>query len=271
MNAASSIKEWINKLQQNGKLYFSVEQVTQAFPNLQTTGIRSALTRLSSKNSVISVWKGFYVIVPISYTATGILPPVMYIDHLMKHIQRPYYIGLLNAAAFYGAAHQQPQVFSVIIQFPTLRDNTKKNVRLQFVTRRKFPVDELLENRKTQTGYVKISSPTLTAADIIQYEKEIGGLNRACTVLNDLIEVLDFTKTPDSFFNAVSTATIQRLGYLLENVVESPELANQLYEKALKANCIFQTIPLKIGKSTVDKLIDKKWKIRINTEIEIDE
>lgn len=49
MNAASSIKEWINKLQQNGKLYFSVEQVTQAFPNLQTTGIRSALTRLSSK------------------------------------------------------------------------------------------------------------------------------------------------------------------------------------------------------------------------------
>lgn len=271
MNAAPSIKEWINKLQQNGKLYFSMEQVTEAFPNIQSTGIRSALTRLSAKNSIISVWKGFYVIVPISYTAKGILPPVMYIDHLMKHIQRPYYVGLLNAAAFYGAAHQQPQVFSVIVQYPTLRDNTKKNVRLQFVTRRNFPANELLENRKTQTGYVKISSPALTAADIIQYEKEIGGLNRACTVLNDLIEVLDFSKTPDSFFESVSTATIQRLGYLLENVVESPELANQLYEKALKANCSFQTIPLKIGKTTVDKATDKKWKISINTDIEIDE
>ena len=86
-----------------------------------------------------------------------------------------------------------------------------------------------------------------------------------------LVEVIDFTKTPDSFFNTVSTTTIQRLGYLLENVLESAELANQLYEKALNANCNFQTIPLKIGKSTADKPIDKKWKIRINTEIEIDE
>lgn len=271
MNTTASIKEWINKLQQNGKLYFSIQQVTEAFPDLQPTGIRSALARLSVKNSIVSVWKGFYVIVPISYTAKGILPPVMYIDHLMKHIQRPYYVGLLNAAAFYGAALQQPQVFSVIIQHPTLRDNNKKNVRLQFVARRNFPPVELLESCKTQTGYVKISSPTLTAADIIQYEKEIGGLNRACTVLNDLTELLDFTKTPDSFFDMVSTATIQRLGFLLENVLESTDLANQLYEKAIKANCNFQTVPLKNGKSTEKKIMDKKWKIIINTEIEIDE
>lgn len=271
MNTVFSIKEWINTLQQNGKLNFSMEQVTEAFPNLQATGIRSALNRLSTKNSIVSVWKGFYVIVPISYTLKGIIPPVMYIDHLMKHIQRPYYIGLLNAAAFYGAALQQPQVFSVIIQYPTLRDNNKKNVRLQFVARRNFPPLELLETRKTQTGYVSISSPILTAADIIQYEKEIGGLNRACTVLNDLIEVLDFKHTPDTFFKIVSTATIQRLGYLLENIVESPDLANQLYEKALQANCRFQTVPLKNGKSVEKKILDKKWKISINTEIEMDE
>ncbi len=270
MNTASSIKEWIIKLQQNGKLYFSMEQVADAFPDLKATGIRSALTRLSAKNSIISVWKGFYVIVPISYTAKGILPPVMYIDHLMKYIQRPYYVGLLNAAAFYGAALQQPQVFSVVIQHPTLRDNNKKNVRLQFVARRNFPPVELLETRKTQTGYVTISSPALTAADIIQYEKEIGGLNRACTVLNDLIEVLDFRNTPDAFFEIVSTATIQRLGYLLENVVESTDLANQLYEKAIQANCAFQTVLLKNSKAVVNKITDKKWKIIINTKIEID-
>ncbi len=65
MNTAASIKEWINKLQQNGKLYFSIEQVAEAFPNLQSTAIRSALTRLSAKNSIVSVWKGFYVNVKI--------------------------------------------------------------------------------------------------------------------------------------------------------------------------------------------------------------
>ena len=142
---------------------------------------------------------------------------------------------------------------------------------MQFVARRNFPTVELLESRKTQTGYVKISSPALTAADIIQYEKEIGGLNRACTVLNDLTEVLDFTNTPDAFFEIVRTATIQRLGYLLENAVESPDLANQLYKKALQANCCFQKIPLKNGKTIEKRMLDKKWKIIINTEIEIDE
>ena len=114
MNTATSIKDWINKLQQNGKLYFSIEQVSEAFSGIQPTGIRSALARLSAKNSIVSVWKGFYVIVPKSYTIKGILPPVMYIDHLMQHIKRPYYVGLLNAAAFYGAALQQPGSTSVV-------------------------------------------------------------------------------------------------------------------------------------------------------------
>jgi predicted transcriptional regulator of viral defense system len=271
MNTAFGIKEWIIKLQQNGKLYFSLEQVAETFPKIQTTGIRSALTRLSAKNSIVSVWKGFYVIVPVSYTVKGILPPIMYIDHLMKHIQRPYYVGLLNAAAFYGAALQQPQVFSVIIQHPTLRDNNKKNVRLQFVARRNFPADELLEIRKTQTGYVRISTPALTTADIIQYEKEIGGLSRACTVLNDLVEVLDFTNLPTSFFEFVSVSTIQRLGYILEQVIEKQDLANILFEKSKVAGCNFQPIPLKNRKSTENCLQDKKWKVIINTEIEIDE
>ena len=271
MNAAASIKDWINKLQQNGKLYFSIEQVVEAFPSLQATGIRSALTRLSAKNNIVSVWKGFYVIVPISYSKNGILPPVMYIDHLMQHIQRPYYVGLLNAAAFHGATLQQPQVFSVIVLFPPLRDNRKKNVRMQFVIRRKFPTLDLLESRKTQTGYVKISNPELTAADIIQHEKEIGGLNRACTVLNDLVEVLDFTNLPDSFFKVITTASVQRLGFLLENIINREDLANQLYDKAKLANCNFQIIPLKIGKVIENPIVDKKWKIIINTEIEIDE
>ena len=271
MNAATSIKEWINSLHQKGKLYFSIEQVAEAFPDLQPTGVRSALARLSTKNSIVSVWKGFYVIVPITYSVNGILPPVMYVDHLMRHIQRHYYVGLLNAAAFHGAALQQPQVFSVIVQYPTLRDNQKKNVRLQFVARRNFPSDELLESRKTQTGYVKISNPALTAADIIQYEKEIGGLNRACTVLNDLVEVLNFTDLHDSFFEVVNTTTIQRLGYLLENIIEREDLATQLYQKAKLANCTFQTVPLKSGKLSDTGSIDKKWKLILNTKLEFDE
>jgi hypothetical protein len=41
----------------------------------------------------------------------GIVPPEFYIDDLMKHLTRPYYVSLLNAAAFYGAAHQNRKFF----------------------------------------------------------------------------------------------------------------------------------------------------------------
>jgi hypothetical protein len=49
------------------------------------------------------------VVVPVEYELKGVVPPVVYIDWLMAYLQKNYYIGLLNAATFYGAAHQQPQ------------------------------------------------------------------------------------------------------------------------------------------------------------------
>lgn len=189
----------------------------------------------------------------------------------MQALQRKYYIGLLNAAAFYGAVHQQPQAFSVFIQRPTLRDSRKKKINLQFICRNKIPSDDLLQKHKTQTGYVTISNAALTAADIIQYEKEIGGLNRACTVLNDLIDVLDFSNLPSTFFAFVAVSTIQRLGFLLERILKQDDLANSLIIKATEANCSFQPIALKNRKSIDNCIQDKKWKVFINTVIEIDE
>ncbi len=265
------IKDWVNDLQKKGKLFFSLEDVGIANPDILPTGVSSALKRLSTKGSITSVWKGYYVIVPLSYAVNGILPPIMYIDSLMHELQRKYYIGLLNAAAFYGASQQQPQAFSVFIQRPTLRDSQKKKINIQFICRNKFPSEDLLQKHKTQTGYVTISNAILTAADIIQYEKEIGGLNRACTVLNDLVEVLDFKNLSSTFFEFVSVSTIQRLGYLLEQVIEKVDLANILFEKAIEAGCNFQPIALKNRKSTENCIQDKKWKIIINTEIEIDD
>jgi hypothetical protein len=47
---------------------------------------------------------------------------------LCAELFRPYYVSLLNAAAYYGAAHQQTQAFSVITTLPTLRNAVKKEV-----------------------------------------------------------------------------------------------------------------------------------------------
>jgi predicted transcriptional regulator of viral defense system len=250
---------------------FSRQEVVTNFPLLSEQAIRNALNRLATKNSIVSVWKGFYVIVSLKYALRKMLPPELYIDDLMKFLNRPYYVGLLNAAAFYGAAHQQPQQFSVLSILPALRDTTKKDIRINFVVTRKDIPRGWLKPFKTETGSVQVSSPELTAADLITYQKEVGGLNRAATVLGELAESLNFAKLSNDFFEYVPNSTIQRLGYLLEYPLEKKNLANTLYEKAQTFNCKFQQIPLKYCNKTENCEVDTKWKIIINEQIEIDE
>ena len=45
-------------------------------------------------------------VVPPQYASWGAPPPGWYIDDLMRHEGRPYYVGLLKAAELHGATHQ---------------------------------------------------------------------------------------------------------------------------------------------------------------------
>jgi hypothetical protein len=201
----------------------------------------------------------------------GIVPPEFYIDDLMKYLGRPYYVSLLNAAAFYGAAHQQPQIFSVITSYPPLRDTTKNGSRIIFIATRKTIPQTWLKSFRTEYGDIQVSNPELTAADLITFQKDIGGLNRSCTVLYELMEVVKFGKLDKTFFDYVPTSTVQRLGYLLENELEQAEQAGILFSKVQTHGYKFQKIPLKYSKSTVDCETNEKWKITINEKIEIDD
>ena len=96
-------------------------------------------------------------------------------------------------------------------------------------------------------------------------------LNRACTVLYELMEVVKFGKLNKTFFGYVPTVTIQRLGYLLETVLEQSRQADILYSKAHTYGCKFQKIPLKYNKPVENCETNKKWKVIVNEYIEIDE
>lgn len=264
------IKDWIKDLQKLGRITFSHKEVKDRFPTLTEPARRNALNRLATKGEIVSVWKGFYVIVALKYAIRKMVPPVLYIDDLMKYLNRTYYVGLLNAAAFYGSAHQQPQDFFVLSKPPALRDTTKKGIRINFISRKEIPTS-LLQSFKTETGYVLVSSPELTAADLITYQREVGGLNRVSTILNELAESLHMNILNEIFFANVPVSTIQRLGFLLEKVLEQTKLANKLLEKAKENGYTFQKISLKSGNKTEGCAIDSKWKIIINEEIEIDQ
>jgi len=265
-----TVTNWIEDLQRDGRVCFSLADTEKKFPSYSRIVLKNALTRLVSKKKICSVWKSFYVVIPIEYQSKGIIPEVYYIDWLMKFLERDYYISLLNAAVFYGAAHQQPQEFSVVTTPPSLRSTQKKGTKINFNNKATI-LKQFIEQRKTPTGYIRISSPELTATDLIQFEKEIGGINRATTVLNELAESCDFSKLTKDFFEYVPTPVIQRLGYLLENVLEYQSQADDLYSCVGKNDISFRKTPLKSRKSVANCKTNKKWKIIINEQIEIDE
>lgn len=264
-----SISDWIEEKVMRGYYTFTIEDVKKNFPQFGDAYVRTSLYRLTIKKKIISPWKGFYVIMPIEFALKAIIPPVFYIDALMSFLNKKYYISLLNAASFYGASHQRAQTFSVITEAPKLRNTAKTGTSILFFSKKNIPA-KYIRSHKAQSGYVNVASPELTALDLIENEKHIGGLNRVCTVLNELVDSIDFDKLNKDFFDLASAPIYQRLGYILESILEREDLADKFKSK-FPLSLAMRNVPFKIGKSTEDCEIDKKWKIIINQEIEIDE
>ena len=80
-----TIFEWIRNREIRGRVTFSVEELKQAFSEKSYETIKSELTRLAKKGYVSSVYRGFYVVVPVQYQLKGIVPPTYYIDKLMQY------------------------------------------------------------------------------------------------------------------------------------------------------------------------------------------
>jgi len=260
---------WVEKQQSWGRYCFSLEQVKKDFSDLSKAAILLSLNRLSKKNRIISIYKGFYLIIPPEYAARGILPPLNFIDDLMAFVGKPYYVGLLSAAALHGAAHQQPQEFFVVTTTKQITTQ-KKGIKINYVTKKSIP-QAFLEKRKTEMGYVLISSPELTAADLVYYHNRVGGLNRVCLIINELSEAMKAEKISPDLVNTLSVPTIQRLGFILEKYASQPELAKKLYEVAMEQQKTFFWQPFKAGGERKGFETDEKWKIIINTGIEIEE
>lgn len=264
-----TLPNWIESLQAKGRNSFSLTELRQVFSSQSQTAVKRSLARLSSKGKIVSISKGFYLIISLQYSSKGILPPNLFLDDLMKQMERRYYVGLLNAAAFFGAAHQQPQEYFVFTELPALRSTSKKGVKINYISKKKI-LEELLEERKTEVGYLKISSAVLTAVDLIQFERRIGGLNRAVNVLSELIGEIKVEQWNRIFLKEIPVSTIQRLGYVLDCVLQKKRHSEKLYHQCQELGLQFFRIPLKSSGITKDLAMNKRWKVIHNIEIEVD-
>jgi predicted transcriptional regulator of viral defense system len=265
-----TLSEWIRNLEIHGRNTFSFEKVHEAFPNASIQTLSNSLYRLTVKKRIVSIYKSFYVIIPPQYAAKGIVAPTYYIDQLMKYIGKPYYISLLNAAELYGAAHQRSQHFAVMTVYPSTNVSKAKNNILDWVYRKEIP-ENFLQIKNSETGTVRFSNPELTAIDLLQYEKHIGGLSRAATVLAELTEEADFSKVSNELFDYTSVSAVQRLGFILDNILEENEQADILYRQLCNYGKRLNYIPLNTRSANKNGEKDTRWKIYINTEIEVDD
>jgi predicted transcriptional regulator of viral defense system len=265
-----TIREWIIEREVTGISAFSFDEVRKTFIASSEEVIRNELYRHTVKKRILPVYRGFYVIIPPQYAAKNIVPPVYYIEHLMAYLRKPYYICLLNAAELLGAAHQRPQKFSVMTVLPKSSVSEEKNKTLEWIYRKSIP-EKFLETKNSETGIITFSTPELTAIDLVQYEQYAGGLARVATVLKELVEQTDFSKATDELFTHTTVPTIQRLGFILENILNEQEQADTLFRQLQLYGKRLNYVPLSSRYPLQDDCKEGRWKIYINTEIETDE
>ena len=104
--------------------------------------------------------------------------------------------------------------------------------------------------------------------NIIFIEPIRGGITRVATVLNVLAEEMNPKEFDKIFFTSTPSTAIQRLGYLIEKVINNEKLANELFEASQKNGLDFFRIPLKAYAPTKGFSSDNRWNVIVNAEIE---
>lgn len=204
---------YLTTLLSRGQVAFTASEAQDAL-GITRGALLDAAEKQQRRGHLLSPRRGFYVIVPPQFLSWGAPPPSWYIDALMRHEERPYYVGLLKAAELHGASHHAVMEFQVVTdkQLPKIRAGRSPIV---FHYRKDFDaVSEGLEEQKTDTGRMKISGPELTALDLLRYPRAAGGLDHIATVLTDLGDRIDGNKLA-RLSDAFERAVLQRLGFLL--------------------------------------------------------
>jgi predicted transcriptional regulator of viral defense system len=261
-----TVKDFIDQLQSHGRYSFEKQELLENL-KISPDGVRVALSRLSKMGRIAMIHHGFYIIIPLEYRESKILPPLWFIDHLMKFLRLPYYVGLLSAAALYGAAHQQPQEFQTVTT-KQLHPIHVRGLTIKFITKKHIPNQSGLKQLKTETGHVWVSEPELTAIDLLSYLNHAGGLNHAATVLAELGEKIRPVKLTSIAKKEASPATIQRLGYILDYVgwSDKTEKVARLVPSQKSSRIL-----LAPWKEKGSAGFNEKWSIFVNQEVEVDE
>jgi len=255
-------REFVTDLAAAGRYDF-VSHEAQSALGVSPDAAKLALNRLTKRGLIASPARGFYVIVPPEYRSLGCLPADQFIPALMQRLGLSYYVGLLSAAQYHGAAHYRPQEFQVFLA-KSRRSIHCGRVRVTFMVHSRV-AEVPVQNLNTPRGTVLISTPEATAVDLVGYQRRAGGLDQVATVLSELVEQID----PEKLVAASRTAPIswaQRLGYLLELggfVAKAASLKAHVRQHAKQSAALLPAAPHRPSQR------DKGWKLYVNADVQI--
>jgi predicted transcriptional regulator of viral defense system len=258
----NSLTTWVDMLQGRGRYDFTRQEAI-ADTDLSPEAVKKSLQRLVRRRRLAKVRDNFYVIIPIEYVAAGAPPTTWFIADLMRSFGRPYYVGLLSAAALHGAAHQQPQEFQVVTS-AAQRPLRVARQRIRFFTKQQLDTTPQVDV-KTPTGLIRVSSPEATALDLVRFSHASGYLGNVAIVLGDLAERLNPQALLDAAQRQPHLPTVQRLGYLLDRV-GADAVAHPLAEMIAQRRP--RVVPLRPDRPAEDAPRDARWRVLVNEEVE---
>jgi predicted transcriptional regulator of viral defense system len=257
-----NLESWVEARQARGLYFFTREEALDGL-RLSAVAFKLAAQRLSKKGRVARIRSGFFVIVPAEYSLTGIIPAEWFVNDFMAYLQRPFYVGVLSAAALHGAAHQKPLKYHLVTDRP-LREAGYGRLGILFFVKKNLTRTPTVKI-KVQTGYIPVSSPEATALDLLRYARRIGGLDNVFTLLHELGERMDAGKLVEAAEADGELALAQRLGWLLEKSgfdSLTPRLAAWVNDK--------RPLPARLDPAApaIGVARSKRWSLALNAEVE---
>ena len=223
-----------------------------------------AIQRMRKAGRIIDPARGFYTIIPEEISLTDRMPADRFVDDLMNFHGSPYYVGLLTAAAYYGSSHQSPQVFQVMTD-PHRKAINVRGGRVKFFSKKDIQ-DTPIRQRNTPTGTMNISTPEATLFDLIKNSRLIGGMDHVANVISEMMEHIKVSGLKEAAV-MFPLPVLQRAGHVFE-VIEYQSGVNMLQKLIANEKLVFT--PLEASGPSIRTPKDEKWKVIVNTEIEIE-
>lgn len=204
----------LDQFQARGCLVASLPELATA-SGLSTLAVKRQLEHLAHRVVRLPGRPSSFLIVAPEHRKRGAPPIDFWLADYCRIHKKPYYVGLLSAAALHGSAQQAVQVTQVITIAPT-RAFSVGEVRVEFHVKRRLS-DTPLTAIRGLASPLAVSSPEATALDLVAFEHCVGGIARAADIIAGLLSAM----TNEGWHRALKYAPLtvrQRTGYVLQTL-----------------------------------------------------